>query len=813
MLIVGGGPAGLAAALAAGRTRARVILAEAEARLGGRLLSDPVEINGAPPLAWIDAAGAELAAIPEVTLLPRTSVAGYYDGNFLLALEEAGTSGEGPRQRLWKIRARQVVLATGAIERPLVFADNDRPGIMLAGAVRTYLNRYGVLAGRRVALVTNHDEAYRTALDLQRAGAEVVAIDLRQSAHRACVEALRGAGIEIVADASIVGTRGGRRVRGIEISAPSDSRATRHIAVDLVAMSGGWAPTVHLFSQSRGRLAFDPARGVFVPGEAVQPTRCAGACNGTARLDACLAEGLQAGAAAAQAAGFGDGRVPPAPLAPEPEPSPPGARWMLPGRGKRFVDLQNDVTAADVELAVREGYGAVEHLKRYTTLGMGTDQGKTSNLAALAILSEISGRSVPAAGHTTFRPPYTPVTFGAIAGANSGALFAPVRRTPMHSWHDAAGAVFEDVGAWKRPRYYPRAGETMRQAVDRECRAAREVVAMLDASTLGKIDVQGPDAGLFLDRIYTNRFSTLAIGRCRYGLMLNEHGMIFDDGVTTRLAEDHFHVTTTTGGAAAVLDWFEEWLQTEWTQLRVYCTDVTEEWAVASLSGRAGRALLGPLTDLDLDPASFPAMAMREGKIAGLPARIFRIGFTGALSYEINVPARHGLALWEALDAAGKAFGLCPYGTEAMHVLRAEMGFIMVGQETDGTVTPADVGLERLVSTPKGDFLGRRSLARSDTARADRKQLVGILTDDPLVVLAEGAQLTEAPVARPPAPMAGHVTSSYWSANLGRSIALALVRRGRERLGDKLYAPTMDGRNHRVTVTAPAFLAKASDDA
>ncbi|MBI3514543.1 MAG: sarcosine oxidase subunit alpha, partial [Proteobacteria bacterium] len=503
--------------------------------------------------------------------------------------------------------------------------------------------------------------------------------------------------------------------------------------------------------------------------------------------------------------------APPTPPLPELDQAPPARHCIMPGRGKRFVDFQNDVTAADVALAAREGYAAVEHLKRYTTLGMGTDQGKTSNLAALAILAELSGNAIPAVGHTTFRPPYTPLTFGAIAGSGAGALFSPVRTTPIDSWHGRAGAVFEDVGAWRRPRYFAQPGETMATAVNRECRTARAAVAMLDASTLGKIDIQGPDAARFLDRIYTNSFSSLAIGRCRYGLMLNENGMVFDDGVTTRLAEDHYHMTTTTGGAATVLGWLEEWLQTEWTDLEVHCTEVTEQWAVIGLSGRASRALLAPLTDIDLDEAAFPFMAVRSGTVAGIPARVFRIGFTGALSYEVNVPARYGLALWQTLHQAGQAHGVCPYGTEAMHVLRAEMGFIIVGQETDGTVTPDDLGLHRMVSKTK-DFLGRRSLARSDTARADRKQLVGLLTEDPATVLLEGAGLTEAPVRQPPARMVGHVTSSYWSATLGRSIALGLVHNGRLRMGETLIAPGMDGRNHRVAIAAPSFAAKEAAD-
>ncbi|HUA53172.1 MAG TPA: sarcosine oxidase subunit alpha family protein [Candidatus Sulfotelmatobacter sp.] len=810
VLVVGGGPAGIAAAIAAGRTGARVILVDDQPELGGALLAEDAASAQAPALAWIDAARRALADLPELLRLCRTRVVGYYDGNFLTALETPPI-GAATRERLWKIRAGQVVLATGAIERPLVFPDNDRPGIMLAGAVRRYLNRYGVLAGRRVALLANNDGAYRTALDLAAVGASVVAIDVRSAPTGALVATARARDIEVIDGASIVATAGERRVRRIVVARLDGGGGRRDLEVDLVAMSGGWMPTVHLFSQSRGSLVFDPALASFVPGRAAQPTRAAGACNGAVRLEDCLAQGLAAGAAAARDAGFGDGVPPPTPPIPEPEAAPSGTRWILPGRGKRFVDFQNDVTASDVALAAREGYGAVEHLKRYTTLGMGTDQGKTSNLAALAILSDLEGREIPAAGHTTFRPPYTPVTFGAIAGATAGALFAAARTTPIQPWHVAAGAAFEDVGAWKRPRYFPRTGETMQDAVDRECRAARSAVAMIDASTLGKIDIQGPDAATFLDRIYTNSFSTLGTGRCRYGLMLNENGMVFDDGVTTRLAGDHFHMTTTTGGAATVLDWLEEWLQTEWTDLAVHCTEVTEQWAVVGLSGRASRALLAPLTDIDLDPARFPFMALREGTVAGIPARVFRIGFSGALSYEVNVPARYGLALWEALHAAGQAHGIVPYGTEAMHVLRAEMGFIIVGQETDGTVTPDDLGLHRMVSKTK-DFLGRRSLTRSDTARADRKQLVGLLTEDPRVVLPEGAGVTAAPVRRPPAPMLGHVTSSYHSANLGRSIALALVQGGRARIGDRLYVPAMDGTGHRVAVVQPTFVAKDAAD-
>jgi sarcosine oxidase subunit alpha len=713
---------------------------------------------------------------------------------------------------VWKIQAHQVVLATGALERPLVFAGNDRPGIMLADAARTYVERYGVLPGRRVALVANHDQAYRAALALQAAGAQVTAIDLRRAPAGPRVAAARARGIEVIDDATVLGTGGGHRVRRITVATGEQRAGARDLGVDLIAMSGGWMPTVHLLSQSRGALVYDPALAAHRPGAPAQPTRCVGACAGTWTLEETIGDGLRAGAAASYNTGFGDGNAPPPPVLPELADGAREPRVVMAGRGKRFVDFQNDVTAADIALAAREGYGAVEHAKRYTTLGMGTDQGKTANLAGLALLAAATGDPVPTVGHTTFRPPYTPVTFGAIAGEAIGASFAPMRMTPMHPAHVEVGAVFEDVGTWQRPRYFPRAGETMDQAVARECRAARGAVALLDASTLGKIDVQGPDAARFLDRIYANNVADLAIGRCRYGIMLTEAGMVFDDGVATRLAADHFHLSTTTGGAARVLDWLEEWLQTEWRDLRVWCTEVTEQSAVVGLSGRASRALLGALSDIDLDPKAFPFMSVRDGHVAGMPARVFRIGFTGATSYEINVPARHGLALWRALHDAGAAHGACAYGTEAMHVLRAEMGFIIVGQETDGTVAPDDLGLHRLVSKTKPDFLGRRSLARADLLRPDRKQLVGLLTAEPATVLADGAPITAAPVARPPARMIGHVTSSYRSAALGRSIALALVQRGRARHGETLYAPAMDGRNHAVKVVAPRFLPQDAVD-
>jgi sarcosine oxidase subunit alpha len=495
----------------------------------------------------------------------------------------------------------------------------------------------------------------------------------------------------------------------------------------------------------------------------------------------------------------------------EPEEAP--AAPQLAHRGaartqrKQFVDLAADVTAADIALAAREGYAAAEHLKRYTTAGMGADQGKTAQANVLATLSEIRAEGVQAIGTTTFRPPYQPVSFGAIAGMDTGVLFDPARKTPMHAWHESHGAVFEDVGQWKRPWYYPRAGEDMHAAVQRESLAVRRAVGMLDASTLGKIDIQGADAAAFLDRIYCNGVRTLAPGRCRYGLMLRQDGMVFDDGVIARLAPEHFVVTTTTTGAARVLGWLEEWLQTEWPQLRVYCTSVTEQYAQIALSGPLGAQLLAPLASVDL--ASMPFMSVRAGEVAGIAARVFRLSFTGGPGYEIAVPAGRGYELWTTLMGAGERFGLAPYGTEAMHLLRAERGFIIVGQETDGAVTPVDLGLDRMLQAG-GGYIGARSLARPDARRTDRRQLVGLLTEDPQQVLPEGTQLVAepralAPLPPSPVPMLGYVTSSYFSPTCARSIALALVEAGVSRIGETLYAPLADG-CAKVTLTAPRFV-------
>ncbi|MGA1444739.1 MAG: sarcosine oxidase subunit alpha family protein [Candidatus Puniceispirillaceae bacterium] len=823
VLVAGGGAAGLMAAMQAAKGGARVILADEQNEFGGWLLGEAnISIGDVPALDWISTMLADLAAMPNVTLLPRTTVFGYMDHNYLTLNERVtdhlpSRPAHLPRQRLWKVRAKQVIIAQGAHERPLVFAGNDLPGVMLAGAVRTYINRYGVCPGRRAIVVCNNDDAYRSALDLCHAGADVVITDLRNDAKGPLITAARNAGIEILQGHAIIAAYGNRRVARVEIAPVNDSVTAisgdiLHRDCDLIAMSGGLSPAVHLHSQARGKLQWDDAKLCFRPSATHEPSFNIGACNASFDLATALKEAIRAGTKAAAAAGHKTTALKAPDVVSAKQNWKPLAAWKIPnghgaGRGpKAFVDFQNDVTASDVSLAAREGYQSVEHLKRYTTTGMGTDQGKTSNINALAILADALGNEIPEVGTTTFRMPYTPSNIGAIAGRDIGDLFDPVRLTRMDAWHRANGAKFEHVGQWMRAWYYPQGDETIHDAVNREVTAARTTAGLLDASTLGKIDIRGRDAAEFLNRLYTNAWSKLGVGKCRYGLMLKDDGMVMDDGVTTRLGENHFHMTTTTGGAAGVLDWMEEWLQTEWPDLEVYLTSVTEQWAVATLSGpNAGKILQDAGIDFDLSPAEFPFMSMKEGHIGGLPARIFRISFTGELSYEINVAARHGLALWTHLMKAGKPHGITPYGTEAMHVLRAEKGFIIVGQETDGSVTPHDLGMNWIVSKTKSDFIGKRALARETMAYDNRKQLVGLLCSEPSTVIPEGAHAVLDPDQPMPMEMLGQVTSSYFSPNCGRSIAMAMLKGGHARKGETVFFPMLDGTVLEAKIVDPVF--------
>ena len=661
--------------------------------------------------------------------------------------------------------------------------------------------------GQRVVVATGHDEAYRAALDMHRAGVEIAAIvDARPYPVGPLVEAAKAAGLKVKEGHAITGTIGELRVKGAYIApiiAAGQVGQTETLTCDAVLMSGGFTPSVHLFSQSRGKVVWDETLETYLPGQSAEAERSAGACRGRFGLAQALVDGFAAGADAARHAVTQTFAVEAT------EGDPKGVVGAFPhnrGQGaKAFIDWQNDVTTKDLKLAVREGFQSIEHIKRYTTTGMATDQGKTSNLNALGVISDALHRPIPQIGLTTFRMPYTPVTFGVLAGMARGDLFDPIRTTPIHDWAVEQGAVFEDVSLWKRARFFPQGREDMEAAVRRECLSVRTDCGIFDASTLGKIEVVGPDAAEFMNRMYINAWTKLGVGKCRYGILCREDGFVADDGVVGRIAHDRFHVTTTTGGAARVLGMMEDYLQTEWPELNVWLTSTTEQWAVIALQGPKARTILEGLVEgIDLSPEALSHMSLTEGKICGVPTRLFRVSFSGELGFEINVPAEHGRKVWEAIWAAGQPHGLTPYGTETMHVLRAEKGFIIVGQETDGTATPDDVGLTWAVGKAKPDYVGKRSLARPSMADPARKQLVGLLTQDPAVVLDEGAQIIVTRGQKPPMKLMGHVTSSYHSAVMGRSIALAMVSGGRARMGETLYVPMPEG-DIPVTVTSPVF--------
>ncbi|MDQ3405031.1 MAG: ferredoxin, partial [Actinomycetota bacterium] len=744
---------------------------------------------------------------PGVLVLERATAFGAYDDGFVLALQRRtdhlgdAAPENVARQRIWRIRTTQTVIATGAHERPIVFADNDRPGIMLAGAARTYLNRYGVLPGRRAVVFTTNDSAYTAAIELAEAGVDVVAVvDVRTAPPTRLAAECVARGITVLAGRVVTGTEGGERLTAVHVALLRDDETGmgQTLPCDVLLTSGGWNPVLHLFSQLRGTLRYEPEAGALVPDSDLPSVWVAGSATGATDFATCVKQGGEAGRAAAVAAGF----TPAANLAlpvsdARDEETTATVLWLVPESvpgESRFVDFQRDVTVRDVLRATDAGLRSLEHIKRFTTVGTAHDQGKTSGAIAAGVAAEILGVDVAAQKPTTFRPPYTSVPFVALAGRARGELHDPIRITALHEWHVERGARFEDVGQWKRPRYYPLPGEDMWQAVKRECRAAREGVALMDGSTLGKIDVQGPDAAEFLDMLYTNMMSSLKVGRIRYGVMCGVDGMVIDDGTVIRLADDRFLVTTTTGNAAKILDWMEEWLQTEWPWLRVFVASVTEHWVTIPLVGPRSREVLGALApDVDVSNEAFGFMTWVDATVAGIPARVCRISFSGELAYEINVNAWDGLALWEELIAAGAEYGITPYGTESMHVLRAEKGYPIIGQETDATVTPQDLGMSWAVSKKKADFIGKRSFARVENNRPDRKQLVGLLPVDPEIVLPEGSQIVEsADPPTPPVPMLGHVTSSYPSAALGRGFALALLRSGRERIGDTLHVPMGD---------------------
>ena len=812
VLVAGAGPAGLQAALAAARGGARVMIADDGPAPGGMLLDEAAEIDGRPAAEWAAEAAAELDTLPDVVRLEQATVAGYYDHNLLTVVESAPAQA-WIDERLWKVRARRVVLATGAAERPLVFADNDRPGVMLASAALAYVRRYAVRPGDRAVAVANNDSTYRTVLELVEAGVEVpVLADIRMQPpgpSGPLVAALAARGVEVLRGHAVVGVAGRRAVEAAFVAPPGRSAEHRRVACDLVLCSGGWSPRVHLHSQSGARPVYDEARACFVPGDSVQAERSAGASDGAFGLKAALEQGWRAGAEACEALGY------PVPAANLPECSQDPAPdiepcWEIPSnrpRAKAFVDLQNDVTASDIRLAEQEGFRSVEHVKRYTTAGMGTDQGKLGNVNAIGILSETLSEAPGAVGTTTYRPPYAPVSFGVIAGKDAGEIVLPARRTALTDRIEAAAAVMFEAGAgYRRPSFFPRAGENMAQAIAREALACRTAAGMYDGSPLGKFELHGPDVAVFLNRVHANRWDDLAIGRGRFGWMLREDGRLLDDAVTFRLGEGHWWMFAGTGAADHVEKHMERLLQIEWPDLRVYLTAVTSQWTNVCVCGPNARAVLeaaGAGESLAAD--TFPFMTMCEMTVAGIPARVARAGYTGELSFEVNVPARHGGHVWDALAAAGEPFGLTLVGSEASMVMRCEKGFVSAGFEGDGIVNPFDAGCGWAVDMDKGDFIGRRSLVRDQNVGGVRPNVVGLLPEDPSFVPPDGTPLVPSGAPADAPPVIGYVSQACHSPNVGRAIALAVLDDGRRRIDERIEIAAID-RRAPALVTRPCFV-------
>ncbi|MBD1161232.1 sarcosine oxidase subunit alpha family protein [Pelagibacterales bacterium SAG-MED15] len=823
VLVIGGGISGIMAAKISAENNFKTLLLEERPNLGGTTIyqkNDYFKINDQYSSNWLEKEIEQIKNLKNLEIKTRTSVAAYHGYNYLLARENL--TDHLPlekkknliRQRLLKIRAKKVITATGSIERPLIFDNNDRPGIMLSSAIKKYADFYGVACGKENVLFTNNDTAYETAISLNNKGIKINAIvDIREQNKSDLTNEINKAGIKIYNSYTVIDTKGYKKINKITIMKLSkDGKTVTDSKIDIncdcLGVSGGWTPAVHLFTQSGGKLKFDDNDNIFIPSKYPSDQLSIGSCNGNLELDDIISNinvSLK-NFLKINKTNFENLKI---------NSSKSNSKrniWLLPSdktvsKTKAFVDFQNDATAKDIKLALREGFRSIEHVKRYTTTGMGTDQGKLGNMNALGIISDTSNVKMSDLGTTTFRPPYTPLTFGTIVGRNVGEFFDAFRKTPMHNWHVQHKAKFENVGQWKRAWYYPKGNENMHDAVQRESKAAREGAGILDASTLGKIDIQGSDASEFLNRVYTNAWSKLAVGKCRYGLMLNEDGMVYDDGVTTRLSENHYIMTTTTGGAANVLGKLEDYLQTEWPELDVYLTSVTDHYATASVCGPNSKKIISKIIpNLDLSDENFPHMSFKNAKIGNIKCRVMRISFTGEQSYEINIQANYGKSLWEKCMDAGNEFNITPYGTETMHLLRAEKGFIIVGQDTDATLTPIDLQMDWIVSKKKYDFIGKRSLYRSDTIRDDRKQLVGILTDDPNEVLEEGAQIV-ADTSKKPVEMLGHITSSYFSPNLNKSIALGVVKGGKNMMGQKLFIPMKD-KIINVKIADPVFLDK-----
>ena len=799
VLVAGSGPSGLASALAAAKNGARVILAEDKPRFGGSLLSDEVTIGNKKGKDWADETIIKLKSMSNVIVKNRSQVFGYYDHNMMVMFERTKDHIQNPnqfmpRQRLWYIRAKEVIVSTGSIERPLVFGNNDRPGIMLASAAKEYIKVYGVLVGKKPIIFTNNDSAYDVAIEFKKNGIDPLVVDTRINSESSVVKEAKNLNINIKFSHGVVNSKGYLRVNSATIGKLSSDKSSyehfENVPCDCICVSGNWTPSVHLSSQSGNKLKFNEKISAFIPNQSCQNESSIGSANGSFTLKQSLEDGFNKGYELSNNITRKNSKSP-TPTSNERNYGQHDKFWCMPlpknKHYKRFVDFQNDVAVSDIELAVREGFRSIEHVKRYTTLGMATDQGKTSNLNGLQLVSNIEDKIIPEVGHTTFRPPYTPVTIGTIVGREVGKHYRPTRKSPMHAWHEKNNAVFVDAGLWLRPRYYKQDNETLEEASKREATNVRNNIGICDVTSLGKIDIKGPDSSEFLNRIYTNAWMKLPVGKARYGVMLREDGIVFDDGTTTRISENHFHMTTTTAQAVNVLAHLEYYLQVVWPELDVNVLSTTEQWAGAALAGPNSRDLLSKLfPDTDVSNEAFPFMGFKEEDLFGVPARIFRISFSGELAYEINVESGYGVFMWQKIMELGKRMNIEPYGTEALSTLRIEMGHV-AGSEIDGRTISSDLSLEGMLSKKK-DFIGKRSLNREAFLNPNREKIVGVVPLDKKTMIPEGSHLVSDSNASLPNPKLGHISASCWSVEYNNPFSLAILKEGKKRIGEKLYA-------------------------
>ena len=818
VLIAGSGPSGLASALAAAKNGARVILAEDKSRFGGSLLVDEVTIGNKKGKEWADEAISQLKSMPNVIVKNRSQVFGYYDHNMMVMFEKTRDHIENPnkftpRQKLWYIRAKEIVISTGSLERPLIFGNNDRPGILLSSAAKEYLKVYGVLVGRKPIIFTNNDSAYDTAIEFKKNGINPLVVDTRTNSDSSVISEAKNLNIDIKFSHGIANTKGHLKVNSATIGKFNSDKSSyenlEEVSCDCICVSGNWTPTVHLSSQSGNKLEFNETIDAFIPSQSRQKESTIGSANGSFTLKQALEDGFNKGFELSNKITNKNSKST-APTSNERSYGEHDKFWCMPlpknKHYKRFVDFQNDVAVSDIELAVREGFRSIEHVKRYTTLGMATDQGKTSNLNGLQLVSNIEGKIVPEVGHTTFRPPYTAVTIGTIVGREVGKHYRPTRKSPMHEWHEKNNAVFVDAGLWLRPRYYKQDNESLEEAAKREANNVRKNVGVCDVTSLGKIDIKGPDTAEFLNRIYTNAWMKLPVGKARYGVMLREDGIVFDDGTTTRISENHFHMTTTTAQAVNVLAHLEYYLQVVWPELNVNVLSTTEQWAGAALAGPNSRELLSKLfPETNILNEALPFMGYKESDLFDVPARIFRISFSGELAYEINVESNYGTFMWEKIIEFGQEMNIEPYGTEALSTLRIEMGHV-AGSELDGRTIPYDVSLEGMLSKKK-DFIGKRSLTREAFLNPKREKVVGVIPLDKKTTIPEGSHLVKDGNASSPNPKLGHVSASCWSVEYNNPFSLAIIQDGKNRIGEKLYAVSpLNNKNIAVEIVSSHYV-------